>query len=186
MAAVPGPGRRPLALRRVVLTGAESTGKTTLAAELARARGAPVVPEHARRYLADKGAALTAADVEPIARGQMALEDEAEAPAPAVLFKDTDLVSTVVYARHYYGACPAWIEEAARSRLAELYLLVHPDVPWVPDGAQRERPQARLQLHARFREALDDLGAHFVDVRGGWDERRAAAEAAVAALLAGS
>lgn len=184
MEAVPRAGRRAGALRRVVLTGAESTGKTTLAGELARAHDTLAAPEYARLYLEAKGALLTEADVGPIARGQMAREDQAEAAARRVVFKDTDLLSTVVYARHYYGACPAWIEEAARSRLTDLYLLLHPDVPWVADGAQRDLPDARLEIHARFRQALQDSGAPFVDVKGGWDERRATAEAAVQALLA--
>jgi NadR type nicotinamide-nucleotide adenylyltransferase len=185
MAAIAGPDRGRRALKRVVLTGSESTGKTTLAVQLARAHGAPVVPEYARRYVAGRGALLTADDVEPIARGQMALEDEAEASRPALLFKDTDLVSTVVYARHYYGACPPWIEAAARSRLADLYLLLHPDVPWVADGAYRDLPSVRWEIHDRFRRTLDELGARRVDVTGGWDWRRATADAAVAALLAG-
>jgi NadR type nicotinamide-nucleotide adenylyltransferase len=185
MAAIAGPDRGRRALKRVVLTGSESTGKTTLAVQLARAHGAPVVPEYARRYVTARGALLTAADVEPIARGQMALEDQAEASRPALLFKDTDLVSTVVYARHYYGACPSWIEDAARSRLADLYLLLHPDVPWVADGAYRDLPDARWDIHARFRRTLDELGARYLDVTGGWDERRATAEAAAAALIAG-
>lgn len=167
---------------RVVVTGSECTGKTTLARELARAYGTVATPEYARLHLDAKGAPLTAADVEPIARGQMALEDAAG--SPAIVFKDTDLVSTVVYARHYYGACPAWIEEAARARLADLYLLLHPDVPWVPDGAQRDLPHAREEVHARFRQTLEDFGARFVDVKGGWDERRSTAEDAVAAFRA--
>ena len=71
-----------------------------------------------------------------------------------VVVKDTDLVSTVVYASHYYGSCPAWIERAARERLGDLYLLLHPDVPWVADGLQRDRPADRARLHQLFRERL--------------------------------
>jgi NadR type nicotinamide-nucleotide adenylyltransferase len=172
-------------MKRVVLTGAESTGKTLLAVELARAHHTTTSAEHARLYLETHGGPLTADDVEPIARGQIALEDQAEAAAQTVVFKDTDLLSTVVYARHYYGACPAWIEQAARDRRADLYLLLHADVPWVADGAYRDLPGQRAEIHARFLQALQEIGARFVDVRGAWDERRRTAADAVAALLAG-
>ena len=96
-----------------------------------------------------------------------------------VLIKDTDLVSTVVYARHYYGSCPAWIERAARERLGDLYLLLHPDVPWVADGLQRDRPATRGELHRLFAEALAALGAPVVDITGGWPARLARAVAAI-------
>jgi nicotinamide riboside kinase len=97
---------------------------------------------------------------------------------------DTDIVSTMVYSRHYYGACPVWIEEEARRRLGDLYLLHHVDVEWVPDGHQREQPERREELFARFRAALDGLGARVRDVSGSWDERRGRAIAAVDGLLA--
>ena len=67
-----------------------------------RELGATWVREYARQY-AETHLPLTAADVEPIARGQIAGEDAARGP---LVILDTDLISTVVYARHYYGACP--------------------------------------------------------------------------------
>jgi len=167
----------------VVLIGAESTGKTTLAEALATEMDAPWVPEYARTHLDRKRAPLTAEDVEEIARGQLAAEDEGRRRAHGLLILDTDLVSTMVYARHYYGSCPPWIEEAARVRRADLYLLHHPDVPWVEDGAQRDQPAARDHIHGLFREALDALGAHTVDLTGSWEERMKTAKRAIALLL---
>ena len=181
-------GLRPAPLL-VVITGSESTGKTTLAARLAERYATAWAAEFSREYAAAKGTPLGASDVEPIARGQIALEDRArhaaaDAGAPLV-FLDTDLASTVVYAHHYYGACPAWIERAAGERLGDLYLLCHPDVPWVADP-QRDRPAHRDELHARFQArltALGALGARVADVRGGWEERERRAIHAVDALL---
>jgi NadR type nicotinamide-nucleotide adenylyltransferase len=170
---------RPL---RVVVSGSECTGKTTLASELAARLGAPWSPEAARAYAERVARELTADDVEPIAREQIGGEDAAEARAASgLLVCDTDLVSTVVYARHYYGACPAWIETAARERRGDLYLLLRPDVPWRADGV-RDRPRVREELHALFEAALRASGARVVTIGGAWDERRAAAVAAVAAL----
>jgi NadR type nicotinamide-nucleotide adenylyltransferase len=166
---------------RVVLIGSESTGKTTLARSLAEELGVPWVPEYAREYLDTKGPPLSSEDVEPIARGQRAREDESRSTG-GLLILDTDLVSTMVYARYYYGACPEWIARAARERRAALYLLLHPDVPWVADGAQRDRPRGRQELHELFRAALLDLRATFVDVRGSWETRAKTARGAIHAL----
>ena len=91
---------------RVVLTGSESTGKTTLAEELARHYDAELVPEFVRGFAEARGGMIEFGDHGPIARGQMALEDEHIARGGDVLMQDTDLLSTVVYCRHYFGRCP--------------------------------------------------------------------------------
>lgn len=170
-------------LFRVVVTGSECTGKTTLATELAAHYGAACSAEASRAYAERVARDLTAADVEPIARAQIAEEDAAAGRATSgLLVLDTDLASTVAYARHYYGACPGWIEECARARRADLYLLLHPDVPWNADGV-RDRPAQRDEVHALFERVLQALGAHVVAIRGDWSARRAAAQSAVDALL---
>ena len=161
---------------RVVLIGPESTGKSRLAGELAAHYGVPWSREYAREYVERRDAPLTYQDVEPIARGQKLGEDAAIARAVAesapIVVLDTDLVSTAVYSRHYYGDCPAWVAEEALHRLAELYLLHHVDVPWRGDGLAREQPERRAELFERFRATLASAGARVVDVRGSWEERR--------------
>jgi NadR type nicotinamide-nucleotide adenylyltransferase len=172
---------RPL---RVVVTGSECTGKTTLARALAARFGAPWVREYCRGYHATKGGPLDASDVEPIARGQIAEADEAETRAAGLLVLDTDLLSTVVYARHYYGACPAWVEEAARERRADLYLLCSTDLAWEPD-APRDRGDRREEMHGLFVAALAALGAEVRPVAGVGPAREEAAAVAVARAFAG-
>ena len=172
-------------MKRVVVTGSECTGKTTLAGDLAHQFGTVCVAEYAREYLdrkvATTGLPLDERDVEPIARGQIAAEDRGAATAKGLLVLDTDLVSTTVYARHYYGACPAWIDQAARDRRGDLYLLCDIDVPWVADSV-RDRPHHREHIHALFVEALNTLGAEYVTIRGSWAARFATAIAAVSEL----
>ncbi len=179
--------RRPLT---IVVTGSECTGKTTLAAALAERFGAPWSKEFARQYVDLKRTELDASDVEPIARGQLAGEQAADLAAadggPGVVVRDTDLHSTVVYSRHYYGDCPGWIVEAARARTGDLYLLLYPDVPWIADGLMRDRPdeEARALIHGLFRETLAAAGATIVEIRGAWPERQARAIAAVEMVIA--
>ena len=179
-------GERPL---RVVLIGPESTGKTRLAEELAQRYGVPWSPEYARAYVETRTEPLEFGDVDAIGRGQMAGEDATLAQAvrlglPLVLF-DTDLVSTMVYSHHYYGDCPEWIAHDARSRVGDLYLLHHVDVPWVAEGVQREQPERRRELLERFRATLGALGAPVADVRGAWGERKRRAVESVDRLLEG-
>ena len=121
-----------------------------------------------------------------IARTHVRLADDAsraaaEAGRPLVFF-DQDLVSTVVYARHYYGDCPRWIERLAAERRGDLYLLCRPDLPWESDGV-RDRPAAREEIHALFAATLAAAGARVVDVAGGGGAREALAAGAVEALL---
>ncbi len=175
-----GSGPRP---HRVVVTGSECTGKTTLAQTLARRFAAPWVPEYSRAY-AEARAELGPQDVEPIARGHLAAEERAAITATRLLVLDADLVSTVVYARHYYGDCPQWIAGAATERRGDLYLFAHPDVPWIADGI-RDRPDRREEIHALFAAELERLAAAVVPVRGDWAAREATAIAAVERLLAG-
>lgn len=158
----------PLA-RRICLTGPESTGKSRLALRLAEELRGAYVAEYAREYAEARKNDLSAADVEPIARGQMANEDRAGDAALVVL--DTDLISTVVYARHYYGSCPPWIEEEARRRRADLYFLLDTDIEWKPDPARDAGGDAREDLFDAFRAALDEFETRWEIVSGEWEER---------------
>jgi NadR type nicotinamide-nucleotide adenylyltransferase len=155
--------------RRICLIGPECTGKTTLAARLARELGATYVAEHAREYVETHGNALSAADVEPIAHGAMANADAARDAERLIL--DTDLISTIVYARHYYGSCPSWIEDEARRRRADLYLLMDTDLEWQEDAARDAGGEAREDLFDAFRAALDEFEARWVIVSGTGEER---------------
>jgi len=167
---------------RVVVTGSESTGKTTLAEQLARYFHAELVSEFVREYAEARHGVIQFADHGPIARGQMALEDAALARGNRIVVQDTDLLSTVVYCEHYFGNCPAWIAEAARERAPDLYLLCEIDVPWIADGV-RDRGHLREQMQQLFRDAVNQSGAPVAVIMGDRDERLERATEAVDALL---
>jgi NadR type nicotinamide-nucleotide adenylyltransferase len=162
---------------RICLIGPECTGKTTLAGELAAHFDVPWVPEFAREYAQRVARELTADDIEPIAQGQMALIDAASNEGLVIL--DTDLISTVVYARHYYGHCPEWIEAAAVARKADLYLLLDIDLPWTDDPL-RDSATPRESLYAQFAQTLKNYDANVVAITG---ERFAAAIKQLNSLL---
>jgi NadR type nicotinamide-nucleotide adenylyltransferase len=164
-------------LRKIVLTGSESSGKTELAARLGRHYGEPVSAEFVRQY-ATTHPHLGFADHGPIAKGQMAAEDDAIQRARSLVILDTDLVSTVVYCEHYFGQCPPWIEDEARKRAGELYLLMRPDIPWVADGV-RDRGDRRDEMHRLFRAKLRALALPFTEIGGDRDERFAGALQAI-------
>jgi nicotinamide riboside kinase len=170
---------------RVCVTGPESTGKTTLARRLATWANTEWVPEASRVYAERVRRELLWSDVVPIAKQHITLADAGDALARAggsrSLILDTDLVSTVIYSRHYYAAVPRWVAHEERRRRADLYLLCDVDVPWVPDGI-RDRPTDREAMFALFRSTLARRRAKIVLVYGNWNRRWTIARDAVARL----
>ena len=154
---------------RICLTGAESTGKTELAKALSAHFSAPMVPEFSREYAERVVRELSFMDVMPIARGQMELEERLAGSGSLVIL-DTDLLSTISYSRHHFGTSPVILDAIARRRLADLYLLLDIDVPWVGDSV-RDSGASRDALHERFCDVLDEFGATVRTIRGSWEER---------------
>lgn len=171
---------------RVVLTGSESVGKTTLAAELGAHYHAPVVPEFVRGYAQRIARPISYDDLLIIATEQAALEDEhlaaARASGSALVVHDTDPLSTLAYAQHYFGGAPNAVEQLVRARRPDHYLLLDIDVPWVPDGI-RDRGDRREELQQLFVDTLTRVDASFTRIRGTWPKRRALAVQIIDHLL---
>jgi NadR type nicotinamide-nucleotide adenylyltransferase len=168
---------------RICVTGPESTGKTTLAARLAARYNTVWVPEASRVYAERKQAPLLLSDVAPIAREHVSMADDGAHLARRLVVLDTDLLSTVIYSRHYYGVVPREVGALERTRRSDLYLLCDIDVPWIPDGI-RDRPANREAMLALFREALEARAARWTMITGDWDTRWSTAIEAVEALTA--
>ena len=177
-------------IARVAVFGAESTGKSTLAARLAEYFDEPWAPEFVREFWDLKAGRITAEDLGTIALGQMANEDRACERARRLLVCDTELLTNVLWADLLFpGQCPAWVraEAEARSRSFGLYLLCDTDLPFEPDP-QRCFPDAagRAMCRRLWRETLTSRGLPMVGVTGSGAERECQAIAAVEALLKGA
>lgn len=160
---------------KIVLFGPESSGKTTLAQQLAAHYNTRWVPEFMREYLQEKWDSekkiCEVEDLLPIARGQMQLENNAASKVDTLLFCDTNLLELKVYSEYYYhGFCPSEIKNFAIKNRYDLYLLTYIDTPWEQDDL-RDRPHDRQKLFRIFETELQQLQLPFQLVKGSKAER---------------
>lgn len=172
-------------VKRVCLLGPESTGKSTLARDLAVQFDTVYVSEFARELLDRKGGRCDPEDIPLIARGQQAAEDALARHANQVLFCDTDLLLTTIWSEILFGDCPEWVRAAAAARTYDLYLLLDVDVPWV-DDSQRFLPHQRQAFFERCEAVLKRHDRRYVVIRGSWSERLAQAGSAVTEFVVNS
>jgi nicotinamide riboside kinase len=157
---------------RIVLTGAECTGKTTLAAALAGYYGEPWTAEFVRQYVDTLDRELTRDDLEPIARGQLTLEDHRLTEANRLILHDTNLLSSILYANHYFGKQLDWVNDCFLSRDYALYLLCAPTgIEWQADPGQRESSATRSLFHDKFQQSLQRLQLPFIELTGSQEAR---------------
>lgn len=170
-------------VKRVVLIGAESTGKTTMASHLARHYDTVWSPEYLRIFVDHKGGVPEPADIPVISRRHLEQEAAYLSQSNRLLFIDTDLITALVYSRFYFNYCPEWIEQASVEREADLYLLCDTDIPWEEDDDQRDGPVVRETLQKVLHDELVTRGLPFVVLSGSIEERKQAAVTAVDALI---
>ena len=157
-------------LKRIAITGPESSGKTWLARKLAGHYHTVAVPEFAVEYLSEYGPAYTLRDIENIAKGQLQLEAYYAEKAEKVLFCDTDLIVCKIWSQVVFKSVPGWIESQVKHHRYDLYLLCAPDLPWQP-GPFRENPEDRDYLFELYQQELENHGFPFAIVRGKGNER---------------
>jgi nicotinamide riboside kinase len=177
--------------RRIAVYGPESTGKTRLAEKLATHFGAPLVAEYARERWDQQGA-LGLEDMLPIAKEQWRREDAAARTCNLIGYKgsvvicDTEALTTMLWSDLLYGTCPDEVRRGAEARCKNyaLYLLLDIDTPFAPDPQRCfPDPADREKCRRIWRGALERRQLPFVDIRGDWAAREAAAIAAVTRLL---
>lgn len=152
-------------LKRVVLTGPESTGKSAASAYLARQFNTLWSPEYAREYLQALKRPYECHDLYQIALGQQSLINHYAQLCQSVLFCDTDLLTIIIWSRFKYQRLDPAIENLFLEQKADFYLLCHIDLPWQYDPL-REHPTRRQELLDQYVTALNHYQLPYALVEG--------------------
>lgn len=158
-------------MRRVAILGAESSGKSTLAATLAERFGTVWVPEYLREFVDTMGRVPYEDDQYPIARRQVAREEAAAMHANGVLFCDTTPLMTAIYSQFYWGRVDAGLAQLAARHDYALTLVTAPDSPWEEDGLMRESDEVRQHIHQQVLAQLAAKGIAYTLVSGTLEQR---------------
>ena len=198
-------------LKKIVILGPESTGKSTLCKQLAEHYKTLWCPEFAREYLLKHGMNYSFDDLLTIAKGQIALEDKyaeevgktgrpederivaddktnssglADSLTSRLLFIDTDMYVMKVWCEFVFDNCHRFILDQIVERKYDLYLLCNVDLPWVKDEL-REYPdlESRQRLYYIYKDIMINQSVPWVDISGGYEERLQKAITAVDAIL---
>lgn len=166
--------QQPSTIIKFAVFGPESTGKTTLARQLAEHFETVWAPEFARDYLQEKwnntSKICEPEDLLPIAIGQTKMENDALLTANKYLFCDTNLMVTKVFSEIYYNFCDPILEKAAKKHKYDLFFLTDIDVPWQKDDL-RDRPEGRKETFNIFKDALIENEKPFITLSGNAEER---------------
>ena len=171
-------------VKKIVVLGPESTGKSTLCAALAKHYNTEWCPEYARQYLAENGKDYTYDNLLTIAKGQLEGEDRFVEKASKLLIIDTDMYVMKVWCEYVFNNCHPFILEQINSRNYDAYLLCDIDLPWTADE-MREYPneEPRRELFTIYKELLMNQNTPWGIVRGIGDDRTQNAVALIKKLI---
>ena len=158
-------------VKRVVLIGPESTGKTELAEFLSKEFNTVFVPEYAREYIENLGHHYSYEDVVHIAKKQLELEMEFLEKANEILFYDTYLIITKVWFQVVYHKIPEWIDQAIRDSKIDLFLLCNTDLEWIADNVRENGGEMRNKLFEMYEAEIKKYGFNYKIVKGIGEER---------------
>lgn len=180
-------------IKKIVVIGPESTGKSSLCQQLAAYYHTSWCPEYAREYLLKHGTDYRFDDLFTIAKGQLQLEDEhsnalqQQPDTPPILFIDTDMYVMKVWCEYVFGKCYPFILEEIAAREYDLYLLCNTDLPWVKDELREYPDEAtRKELFEIYADILVHQNTPWVTISGSYGQRLATAIKAIDNLLPGS
>jgi NadR type nicotinamide-nucleotide adenylyltransferase len=177
-------------MKKIVIIGPESTGKSTLCEQLSQHYQTQWCPEFAREYLLTNGMNYNYDDLLTIAKGQLNLEEEYLSMVDSqqsivkhnnhglstmdygLLFIDTDMYVMKVWCEFVFGKCHQFILDEIVKRKYDLYLLCNIDLPWTKDEL-REYPdeQPRKELYRIYKDILINQTTPWVEISGTYDER---------------
>lgn len=159
-------------MKKIVFTGPESSGKTTLSRWAATRFGGEWVEEFSRKFLEQRGGKYLETDLEKIAAGQVNLQKKAAARRPDFLFCDTDLTVVQIWQTHKFGKANPKIFKHLQQNLADFYLLCSPDLDWEYDPLREASGTGELQvLFEKYHALLVGLEVPFAVVRGSGEAR---------------
>jgi len=172
-------------LKKIVVIGPESTGKSTLCQQLAEHYYSSWVPEYAREYLLAHGTDYTYEDLLEIAKGQITLEDSITKSAEGLVFIDTDMFVMKVWCEFVFRKCHSFILDEIVKRKYDLYLLCNTDLPWVADEL-REYPdlESRERLYIMYKDLMINQHTSWVEISGDYSQRLNLAVESVTKLAA--
>lgn len=172
-------------VRKIVIIGPESTGKSTLSEQLAAHYRTSWASEYARQYLETLGRPYVQEDLRVIAEGQLRLEQEAlQSSNGRMVFFDTNLQVIRVWSEHRYRDCDPWILRQLALNPVDQYLLTQADIPWQEDPLREyPEPAMRAYFYLLFRNIAVDSGLPWADIHGSYLKRFELAVQAVDALL---
>ena len=152
-------------LKRIAITGPESTGKTWLAEKLASHYDTNMVSEYARTYFCDKEYKYTVDELITIAKRQIANEEGIAKFSNNLLFCDTDLIVMKIWSKVVFNYVPEWIKKHVSEHIYDLYLLCYPDINWKSDSL-RNNPHDRQYLFKLYVNELEQNNFNYRIVKG--------------------
>jgi len=155
---------------KIAITGPESTGKSSLASQLAQHFNTVFVPEFAREYIDKLSRPYTEDDLLQIAKGQLEYEEEMLLKNNKIIFSDTEMTVMKIWSLHKYGRCHPFILDKLQQQNYDLILLCDVDLPWEPDQL-REHPRHRKFFFDWYLTELNLQGVNFAVVSGMGDDR---------------
>lgn len=149
----------------ICIVGPESSGKTTLALQLAKHFNVPMVPEYAREFLLRSGGNYSEADLIEVAKGQMELESRISERCDKMLVCDTDLLVIKIWQEFKFERPNEELDELLAKQNHRKYLLTYPDIPWEADSL-RENPHDLIEIFEAYQSALTKCNLDFKVVQG--------------------
>lgn len=155
-----------------MVTGPESTGKTTLSKRIAEHYNAIYFPEYARSYISQLNRPYEYRDLVKIAERQ--IEDffyRSQLKNNKLSVYDTGLIITKVWFDVVYRQVPDFLNEALKKLKIDLHLLCYPDIPWIPDGIRENGGERRMELFEKYRAEIESYNFDYIIIKGNEDER---------------
>lgn len=150
---------------KIVISGPECCGKTTLAISLGQHFNEPVVAEYARTFINGLGRPYVEDDLLDIALGQTFSEEQAMMKADRFILCDTDVLTLRIWGKEKYGSFHKRLNALWFDDLPHLYLLCKPDIPWEPDP-QRENPEDRNRLFDIYQKEIERAKVNYAVIEG--------------------